>query len=71
MVWNSKKLPSWSTLTEEYLTVLITGILLAMKYHFIQRMYLLQQEEKCGYSMVEHLHILAEITEIGTHSSGV
>jgi len=67
-VWNSKKLPSWSTLTEEYLTVLITGILPAVKYHFIQRMYLLQQEDKCGYSMVEHLHILAEIIEICTLS---
>jgi hypothetical protein len=71
MVWNSKKLPTWTTLTEEYLTVLIMGILLTMKYHFIQRMYLLQQEDKCGYSIVEHLHILAEIIGIVTHSSGI
>jgi len=71
MVWNSNKLSTWTTLTEEYLTVLITGILLTMKYHFIQRTYLLQQEDKCGYSMVECLHILAEITKIHIHSSGI
>jgi hypothetical protein len=46
------KLPALTTLTEEYLTVHITGILLTMKHHFIQRTYLLQQEDKCGYSMV-------------------
>lgn len=51
---------TWLRCHEGCLTTAYYWNFLRMNYSSIQRMCLLQEEDGCGYSMTESLHVLAE-----------